>query len=338
MQEMNSTLIAYIGSLPEKIDQTTRGVNLEKIVLGNETEFKVTVTRGEDVSEIVLGPSRGAILAYFMAHDEVSERDIFTDLYGGKPDEEIFSKVRTHINELKRQIRDVTQFDIIGQAAAKKYKFYGVVEDLEFCDLFYNPVTRVLRTESEENLKLNPIEGLVFEYLVGREGQIVDYRDIYNKIYTKTKNSMSSLRKIINSVIKKVDTLSKEDEPIYKISKKRNEVVVGKLKRSGDVNIQDLLYDNENRIIHFPENKNKKPSFLTGIESKVLNVLLRYSGEIITPDKINLEVWGGNYSYVPVVIANIRDKLGDSLQEQKYIQTIGNGIGYSLIKEIKEKK
>ena len=72
---------------------------------------------------------------------------------------------------------------------------------------------------------------------------------------------------------------------------------------------------------------------LTPIEFKLLSLLIKYSGRVITHRQLLLEVWGPAYvdesHYLRVYFANLRHKLEDDPTRPKLIATEA-GVGYRL--------
>ncbi|KJG06164.1 transcriptional regulator [Photobacterium angustum] len=73
---------------------------------------------------------------------------------------------------------------------------------------------------------------------------------------------------------------------------------------------------------------------LTPKEYKILTLLAKNMGKVLTHKQILKEVWGGNYTehahYVRIHIAQLRHKIEKSPAQPQYIIT-ENGVGYRLI-------
>jgi len=82
----------------------------------------------------------------------------------------------------------------------------------------------------------------------------------------------------------------------------------------------DLLTDGQ--IIHLTQN-----------EYKIISILARYAGKVITYDYLLCEIWGpaakGNNQILRVNMANIRRKIEINPAEPQYIFT-EVGIGYRM--------
>lgn len=85
--------------------------------------------------------------------------------------------------------------------------------------------------------------------------------------------------------------------------------------------------------------KNEQLIHLTPIEYKIVVLLSKNAGRVLTHDFIITQVWGGLYEsddqVLRVNMANIRRKLEDNTAEPKYILT-EVGIGYRMVEEIEE--
>jgi two-component system KDP operon response regulator KdpE len=70
---------------------------------------------------------------------------------------------------------------------------------------------------------------------------------------------------------------------------------------------------------------------LTPIEYRILSLLARHAGRIITHDYLLTQVWGGEYRgdthVLQTAINRLRKKIGDTARDTKYI-TSRSGIGY----------
>ena len=75
---------------------------------------------------------------------------------------------------------------------------------------------------------------------------------------------------------------------------------------------------------------------LTPKEYKILTLLAKNMGKVLTHKQILKEVWGGNYTehahYVRIHIAQLRHKIEASPAQPQYIIT-ENGVGYRLIND-----
>lgn len=104
----------------------------------------------------------------------------------------------------------------------------------------------------------------------------------------------------------------------------------------GSVTTGDLIIDYDKRLVSVAG----KEIHLTPIEYKIIVLLSRYIGKVLTHDSIIKEIWGpfGNDTYsseilaLRVNMANIRRKLEINPGEPKYIIT-EVGVGYRMIEE-----
>lgn len=82
--------------------------------------------------------------------------------------------------------------------------------------------------------------------------------------------------------------------------------------------------------------KNDEPIRLTPIEYKLLSLLLRYPGRVLTHRQILKTVWGEEFiernHYLRIYMAQLRQKLEDNPTEPRYLLT-ELGIGYRLMTE-----
>lgn len=83
-------------------------------------------------------------------------------------------------------------------------------------------------------------------------------------------------------------------------------------------------------------NVGKKELNLTALEYRLLSYLAHNAGRVVTPDQVLEAVWGEEYigenHVLHVNISRIRQKLGDTGKDPKYIQT-RPGIGYLMAKK-----
>lgn len=83
---------------------------------------------------------------------------------------------------------------------------------------------------------------------------------------------------------------------------------------------------------------NEKPLALTPTEFSILEYLCRKKGSVVSSEELFKAVWGNEYynrsnNTITVHIRHIREKMGDSFEEPKYIKTVW-GVGYKIEKEI----
>ncbi|MFC2070317.1 response regulator transcription factor [Chloroflexota bacterium] len=79
-----------------------------------------------------------------------------------------------------------------------------------------------------------------------------------------------------------------------------------------------------------------KPVKLTSTESKLLQMLIRNEGRLVTHENLLARVWGENYGdardLLRVHIQHLRQKLGDSVESPGIIVT-EHGMGYKFVKQ-----
>ncbi|WP_050638404.1 VanR-ABDEGLN family response regulator transcription factor [Candidatus Stoquefichus sp. SB1] len=79
---------------------------------------------------------------------------------------------------------------------------------------------------------------------------------------------------------------------------------------------------------------NNQPLSLTPTEFSILYLLCSHKGKVVSVDQIYQDLWGEKYytnssSSVMVHIRHLREKMNDSAENPKYIQTIW-GVGYKI--------
>lgn len=79
---------------------------------------------------------------------------------------------------------------------------------------------------------------------------------------------------------------------------------------------------------------NGKPLSLTPTEFSILWLLCQNKGKVVTVDQMFQELWGEKYytnssSSIMVHIRHLREKMNDSAEDPKYIQTVW-GVGYKI--------
>lgn len=79
---------------------------------------------------------------------------------------------------------------------------------------------------------------------------------------------------------------------------------------------------------------NNQTLSLTPTEFSILWLLCKHKGKVVTVDQIFQELWGGKYytnssSSIMVHIRHLREKMDDSAENPKYIQTVW-GVGYKI--------
>ena len=79
---------------------------------------------------------------------------------------------------------------------------------------------------------------------------------------------------------------------------------------------------------------NNQTLSLTPTEFSILWLLCKHKGKVVTVDQIFQELWGEKYytnssSSIMVHIRHLREKMDDSAENPKYIQTV-RGVGYKI--------
>lgn len=81
---------------------------------------------------------------------------------------------------------------------------------------------------------------------------------------------------------------------------------------------------------------NEKPLALTPTEFSILQILCQQKGNVVSAEELFHQIWGDEYfnksnNTITVHIRHLREKMGDSFEEPKYIKTIW-GCGYKIEK------
>ncbi len=79
---------------------------------------------------------------------------------------------------------------------------------------------------------------------------------------------------------------------------------------------------------------NEKPLPLTPTEFSILCILCRQKGKVVSSEELFHQIWGNEYfnkrsNTITVHIRHLREKMGDSFEEPKYIKTVW-GCGYKI--------
>nr|WP_315023857.1 VanR-ABDEGLN family response regulator transcription factor [uncultured Aminipila sp.] len=81
---------------------------------------------------------------------------------------------------------------------------------------------------------------------------------------------------------------------------------------------------------------NEKPLALTPTEFSILKILCLQKGNVVSSEQLFYEIWGDEYfskgnNTITVHIRHLREKMGDSVDNPKYIKTVW-GVGYKIEK------
>jgi len=81
---------------------------------------------------------------------------------------------------------------------------------------------------------------------------------------------------------------------------------------------------------------NEKQLSLTPTEFSILRILCEQKGNVVSSEKLFHEIWGDEYftknnNTITVHIRHLREKIGDAMDNPKYIKTVW-GIGYKIEK------
>jgi two-component system response regulator VanR len=79
---------------------------------------------------------------------------------------------------------------------------------------------------------------------------------------------------------------------------------------------------------------NEKPLSLTPTEFSILRILCENKGDVVSSERLFHEIWGDEYfnksnNTITVHIRHLREKMGDSVDDPKYIRTVW-GVGYKI--------
>lgn len=79
---------------------------------------------------------------------------------------------------------------------------------------------------------------------------------------------------------------------------------------------------------------NEKPLSLTPTEFSILQILCQKKGNVVSSEELFHEIWGNEYynksnNTITVHIRHLREKMGDSFENPKYIKTVW-GCGYKI--------
>lgn len=79
---------------------------------------------------------------------------------------------------------------------------------------------------------------------------------------------------------------------------------------------------------------NEKPLLLTPTEFSILRILVEKKGNVVSSEDLFHEIWGDEYfsknsNTITVHIRHLREKMGDSFENPKYIKTVW-GCGYKI--------
>jgi len=81
---------------------------------------------------------------------------------------------------------------------------------------------------------------------------------------------------------------------------------------------------------------NEKPLSLTPTEFSILRILCEQRGNVVSSEKLFHDIWGDEYftknnNTITVHIRHLREKMGDTMDNPKYIKTVW-GVGYKIEK------
>ena len=102
------------------------------------------------------------------------------------------------------------------------------------------------------------------------------------------------------------------------------------LARSGALVISGLVLDRRAHTCTL----NDRPLSLTPTEFSILQILCEHKGEVVSSEELFHAIWKDEYysrknNTITVHIRHLREKMGDSYEDPKYIKTVW-GIGFTL--------
>ena len=106
--------------------------------------------------------------------------------------------------------------------------------------------------------------------------------------------------------------------------------VAAEERESDEITISGLVIDHKNHECSL--NEKKLP--LTPTEFEILWILCKNKGKVVNAEDMYANIWGEKYytnssSTIMVHIRHLREKMGDSAENPKYIKTVW-GVGYKI--------
>lgn len=314
---LENMLNMYVNNLPDSF--TRNHVSFSKIK--NSKRIEVKVRKDGKNHFAILSQTEGAILAYLMLNGHGSVKSMSKEIYGLSEEK---TSIKTHLTEIKRKIGEETR--IISGSVLEEYLFYGT-KTFELNEVKYDPFEREI-SKDNRNIALSDQAGIVMEYINGQNEKVVSFDDIQAFAEKRIGKKLKNIGVLVSEVIREFNYVNRS-EYIYRTSEYAEKIVIGKLKPKG-IRFGDYRYDEKEGII-YKLNEGNSPIFLTENENLVMKCLIKSKKEPATTYELKLAVYGRIRGVNAArYIERLRVKLGDALESQSVIKTIGNGEGYML--------
>ena len=134
------------------------------------------------------------------------------------------------------------------------------------------------------------------------------------------------------------DYITKPFLPLELVARVKAQLRRYKRYNRGQEETSDVLI-HSGLVIHVKNHEctlNEKPLSLTPTEFSILRILVERKGNVVSSEELFHEIWGDEYfsknkNTITVHVRHLREKMGDSFENPKYIKTVW-GCGYKIEK------
>lgn len=133
------------------------------------------------------------------------------------------------------------------------------------------------------------------------------------------------------------DYITKPFLPLELVARVKAQLRRYKKYNSSDNENQDDILTHAGLVLNIKTHEcilNEKPLSLTPTEFSILRILCQRKGTVVSSEELFHQIWGNEYfsksnNTITVHIRHLREKMGDSFEEPKYIKTVW-GCGYKI--------
>ncbi|MDR1635177.1 MAG: response regulator transcription factor [Bifidobacteriaceae bacterium] len=223
-----------------------------------------------------------------------------------------------------------------GVAAALQHNPAVIILDLSLPGLDGIEVARQVRTFSDAYLMMVTARAEEVDKLIGLAVGADDYmtkpfspRELVARVRALMRRPRSAGLAAAGLAAPEPSPLGEQNPLSDAVSSPRQTSPAGGLPppAPGQLTVGDLSIDTQGREVFLAG----RPVELTRTEFDLLAALAAHPGRVFTREGLLRSVWGpswvGDPHAVDVHLANVRKKLGDTAQDQRYIRTV-RGVGY----------
>ena len=198
---------------------------------------------------------------------------------------------------------------------------------------FYNP------EEALECIRREPFDMAILDVMMpGTDGFFIcrKIREKYTYPVIMLTAKGEEIDKITGLTLGADDYVTKPFRPLELIARVKAHLRRYKRYNTANISTEDII-EHAGLVLNKKTHEcflNEKPLLLTPTEFSILCILCQQKGNVVSAEELFHQVWGDEYfsksnNTITVHIRHLREKMGDSFENPKYIKTVW-GCGYKI--------